>query len=77
MKAKNAALGMMTEGCVFLLEIGVLNCVLSGKCRKMQNTLQMMLKLDADIQMLKNEWQVFIFGSNMQSETANGLKTHI
>ena len=46
---------MMTEGCVFLLEIGVLNCVLSGKCRKMQNTLQMMLKLDADIQMLKNE----------------------
>ena len=48
-KAKNAALGMMTEGCVFLLEIGVLNCVLSGKCRKMQNTLQMMLKLDADI----------------------------
>ena len=46
---------MMTEGCVFLLEIGVLNCVLYGKCRKMQNTLQMMLKLDADIQMLKNE----------------------
>lgn len=54
-KRKNAALGVMTEGCVFLLEIGVLNCVLSGKCRKMQNTLQMMLKLDEDIQMLKNE----------------------
>ena len=52
---------MMTEGCVFLLEIGVLNCVLSGKCRKMQNTLQMMLKLDADIQMLKmNSWFSFL-----------------
>lgn len=61
MKAKNAALGMMTEGCVFLLEIGVLNCVLSGKCRKMQNALQMMLKLDADIQMLKmNSWFSFL-----------------